>query len=215
MPSVWAFSALLPGLGAHHHGRGLLAHRPGDLAAEPLDRLRRLPRASSSPACRSARRSCRSAGPAAVARARSASVASSRTPAARSRSTSCVLPGSSNHVRTDSASTGPISWVCSSCATGAPGDRVHRSEGIGQHLRSALARRGGCRDRRARAPRPACRLRSICSTTLAAFFSPNRRSISLPSWRVDVVVSAGEVLDRQTRRGRRSPSRARRPAAAR
>ena len=39
-------------LGADDHGRRLLADRAGDLAAQPLERGRRPPRASSTPACR-------------------------------------------------------------------------------------------------------------------------------------------------------------------
>ncbi len=118
-PSVARLVGLAAGVGADDHARRLLADRPGDLAAEPLDGGRGLARGSSTPACRSARRSCPSAGPRRRRATRSSGGTSIRTPAARSRSTSARLRGSSSQLRSDAASTGPISCVSCSCSTGA------------------------------------------------------------------------------------------------
>ena len=99
--------------------------------------------------------------------------------------------------RTDSASTGPISCVCCSCSTRAPRTARPSTRTRAPAPAPRARRRGGCPARRSGATARSLGCARSASTTFAAFFSPNRRWISRPSLRVDVLVRPASCSARQ------------------
>ncbi len=207
-PAARAFSSLLPGSAPDHHVAGLLAHRPGHLAAQALRSSRRPRRGSSRPACRSARRPCPASGPAGASTAVTGRRRSSRRPPPAWRRASRLRGSSKNHRRSAAATTGPTSGTACRASRRLAGDGVHRPQVPRQHLRPALADVADAQP----VEQPPHVVAAASGRSRPAGWpptsSPSARAPS--SWPAVERVEVGELVDQPC--GRRADRRATRPA---